>query len=96
MTLLLTGQRRANVRLCPFWLRNSREPQLPKFAIGRGSRQLIVMLVGQWLQPNSESLKANGINRDHSGVLLNLETNKTISYRKAFDVFRLDPIKQQS
>jgi hypothetical protein len=70
MPLLLTGERFANVRLCLTWLRNGREPQLPKSAIGGGGRQLVVMLVGQRLQPNSESFKVNWLNYDHSGVLL--------------------------
>jgi hypothetical protein len=70
MSLLLTGERFANVRLCLTWLRNGREPQLPKFAIGRGGRQLVVMFVGQRLKPNSESFKVNRLNYDHYSVLL--------------------------
>src|SRR5215510_14810652 len=70
MPLLLTGERFANVRLCLTWLRYGREPQLPKFAIGRGGRQLVVMLVSQRLQPNSESFKVDRLNYDHSSILL--------------------------
>jgi hypothetical protein len=70
MPLLLTGERFANVRLCLTRLRNGSEPQLPKFAVCRGGRQIVVMLVGQRLQPNSETFKLNRLNNDHSSVLL--------------------------
>jgi len=70
MALLLTGERFANISLCLTGLRNGREPQLPKLAIGCGRRQLVVMLVGQRLQPNSAPLKVNRLNYDHFSVLL--------------------------
>src|SRR5262247_566677 len=70
MPLLLTGERFANVRFCLAWLRNGREPQFPKFAIGRCGRQIVMMLVGQRLQPNPESFKVYRLNYDHSSVLL--------------------------
>jgi hypothetical protein len=70
MPLLLTGERFANISLSLTWLRNGREPQLPKFAIGRGGRQIVVMLVGQRLQPDSVSFKFNRLNYDHSSILL--------------------------